>query len=137
MKYIEKHHCVWLGHECPLKENFREPTIVQKYDSFLFHGKSEHRQKCTCKKNKQLSCMFSAHLWWVTDNNLSSSNWFSDWRHWLNTNMLFPELFCLGAVWKRHNNYWIILELMISSDAISLNTWVNIAGRISLHLPGL
>lgn len=51
--------------------------------------------------------------------------------------MLFPELFCLWAVWKRRNNYWIILELMISSDAISLNTSVNIAGRISLRLPGL
>lgn len=76
-------------------------------------------------------------LFVMTDNNLSLSNWLSDWRHWLNTNTPFPELFCLWAVWKRHNNYWIIWELMISSDAISLNTSVNITGRIWLHPPGL
>lgn len=87
------------------------------------------------KINSSHACFLCSFV--ITDNNLSLSNWLSDWRHWLNTNTLFPELFCLWAVCKRHNNYWIILELMISSDAISLNTWVNIAGRISLHLPGL
>lgn len=47
-----------------LIKNFRETDLIQKYVSFLFHGKSEHKQtkKCTCRKNKELSCMFSAHL---------------------------------------------------------------------------
>lgn len=41
-----------------LIKNFRETNLVQKYDSFLFHGKSEHKQT---KKNALVEKINSSH----------------------------------------------------------------------------
>ncbi len=125
MKYLEKHHCVWLGHDCPLKETSENQHCTKI--RFVFISMASQN----IDRNALVEKINSFHACFPAENNWSSSNWLLiGGTGWIRI-CFPPELFCLGAVWKRHNNYWIILELMISSDAISLNIWVNIAGRIS------